>query len=171
MLPSAHLNCVGVLIASFRSSILSSPIPLFTLRCAPHDTQRKTRGRVDRYSFLVRILHSLLHAGLSRRTGMAIFRQVTGWSLASLRIANHPDGSLIRHFPHAGLIGIGAAVTRRPLPHHRAYGSVHGGSSWLIKRTIAPKAMERFKHRIREITRRAKGVSLKTTIAELASYM
>jgi RNA polymerase sigma factor (sigma-70 family) len=29
------------------------------------------------------------------------------------------------------LIGIGAAVTHRPLPHHRAYGSVHGGSSWL----------------------------------------
>jgi DNA invertase Pin-like site-specific DNA recombinase len=29
------------------------------------------------------------------------------------------------------VIGIGAAVTRRPLPHHRAYGSVHGGSSWL----------------------------------------
>jgi PEP-utilising enzyme, PEP-binding domain len=27
------------------------------------------------------------------------------------------------------LIGIGAAVARRPLPHHRAYGSVHGGSS------------------------------------------
>jgi len=25
-------------------------------------------------------------------------------------------------------IGIGAAVARRPLPHHRAYGSVHGGS-------------------------------------------
>ena len=30
-----------------------------------------------------------------------------------------------------GSIGIGAAVTRRPLPHHRAYGSVHGGSSRL----------------------------------------
>ena len=28
-------------------------------------------------------------------------------------------------------IGIGATVTRRPLPHHRAYGSVHGGSSRL----------------------------------------
>src|SRR5262249_50812597 len=25
-------------------------------------------------------------------------------------------------------IGIGATVARRPLPHHRAYGSVHGGS-------------------------------------------
>ena len=30
---------------------------------------------------------------------------------------------------HGDLIGIGAAVTHRPLPHHRAYGSVHGGSS------------------------------------------
>src|SRR5437870_2454167 len=28
----------------------------------------------------------------------------------------------------ASVIGIGAAVTHRPLPHHRAYGSVHGGS-------------------------------------------
>src|ERR1019366_2797696 len=71
MLPSAHLNCVGVLIASFRSSIPSPPIPLFTLRCAPRDAQRKTRGRVDRYSFLVGILPPLLHAGLSRRTGTA----------------------------------------------------------------------------------------------------
>ena len=31
-------------------------------------------------------------------------------------------------FRLARQIGIGAAVTRRPLPHHRAYGSVHGGS-------------------------------------------
>ena len=30
-----------------------------------------------------------------------------------------------------GTLGIGAAVARRPLPHHRAYGSVHGGSSRL----------------------------------------
>ncbi len=40
-----------------------------------------------------------------------------------------------------------------------------------IKRKIAPKALERFKHRIREITRRAKGVSMETTIAELAPYL
>src|SRR5271169_876996 len=33
--------------------------------------QRKTRGRADRYSFPVRLLHSLLHAGLSRRTRIA----------------------------------------------------------------------------------------------------
>src|SRR6266481_4914249 len=40
-----------------------------------------------------------------------------------------------------------------------------------IKRTIAPKSMERFKQRIRDITRRAKGVSIKTTMEELAQYM
>ncbi len=40
-----------------------------------------------------------------------------------------------------------------------------------IKRTIAPKSLERFKRRIRDITRRAKGVSIKTTIEELAPYM
>ena len=40
-----------------------------------------------------------------------------------------------------------------------------------VKRIIAPKALDRFKRRIREITRRAKGVSIQTTIAELASYM
>jgi RNA-directed DNA polymerase len=38
-----------------------------------------------------------------------------------------------------------------------------------VKRAIAPKALDRFKRRIREITRRAKGVSIKTTMAELAS--
>jgi RNA-directed DNA polymerase len=40
-----------------------------------------------------------------------------------------------------------------------------------VRRVIAPKALDRFKRRIREITRRAKGVSIKTTIEELASYM
>jgi RNA-directed DNA polymerase len=40
-----------------------------------------------------------------------------------------------------------------------------------VQRTIAPKSLERFKQRIREITRRAKGVSIKTTMEELASYM
>jgi RNA-directed DNA polymerase len=40
-----------------------------------------------------------------------------------------------------------------------------------VKRAIAPKALERFKKRIREITRRAKGVSIETTIEKLAPYM
>jgi RNA-directed DNA polymerase len=40
-----------------------------------------------------------------------------------------------------------------------------------VKRVIAPKALDRFKQRIREITRQAKGVSIETTMAELAPYM
>src|SRR5262250_3298544 len=40
-----------------------------------------------------------------------------------------------------------------------------------VKRVIAPKALDRFKRRVREITRRAKGVSIETTIEELAPYM
>ena len=40
-----------------------------------------------------------------------------------------------------------------------------------IRRTIAPKSLERFKRRIREITRRAKGVSIKTTMEELVPYI
>jgi RNA-directed DNA polymerase len=40
-----------------------------------------------------------------------------------------------------------------------------------VKRIIAPKALDRFKARIRDVTRRAKGVSITTTIAELAPYM
>src|SRR5499425_3376442 len=40
-----------------------------------------------------------------------------------------------------------------------------------VKRTIAPKALVRFKDRIREITRRAKSVSIRATMDELAPYM
>jgi RNA-directed DNA polymerase len=40
-----------------------------------------------------------------------------------------------------------------------------------VKRVIAPKALDRFRQRIREVTRRAKSVSMETTIEELAPYM
>src|SRR5215467_1933612 len=40
-----------------------------------------------------------------------------------------------------------------------------------VRRRIAPEAVKRFKRRAREITRRAKGVSIETTMKELASYM
>ena len=40
-----------------------------------------------------------------------------------------------------------------------------------VKRVIAPKALGRFKQRVREITRRAKSVSMDTRLQELAPYM
>ena len=76
MLPSVHSKDVGVRIASFRTCIPTPPILCLRFACVPRDTQRKTRGRAVRYSFLVRLFHPLLHAGLARRTAMAIFRQL-----------------------------------------------------------------------------------------------
>jgi hypothetical protein len=61
-------DSVGVPIAIFRSSIPSPSVPVFTLQRWLHSARCKTRGRVVRYTFLVRLLHPLLHAGLSRRT-------------------------------------------------------------------------------------------------------
>src|SRR6202165_4365826 len=58
--------------------------------------------------------------------------------------------------------------------HDRRNGSFSGSA---LRRgpggrgAIAPKALDRFKQRIREITRRAKGVSMETTMEELAPYM
>jgi RNA-directed DNA polymerase len=40
-----------------------------------------------------------------------------------------------------------------------------------IRRAIAPKALSRFKDKIREITRQAKGISIETTVKRLATYM
>ena len=40
-----------------------------------------------------------------------------------------------------------------------------------VRRVIAPKALDRFKQRIREITRRAKSVSMETTMEVLTPYM
>jgi hypothetical protein len=40
-----------------------------------------------------------------------------------------PLGSLHQSVAISTEIGIGGAVARPPLPHHRAYGSVHGGSA------------------------------------------
>ena len=40
-----------------------------------------------------------------------------------------------------------------------------------VRRIIAPQALDRFKRRIREVTRRAKSVSMETTIEVLAPYL
>jgi RNA-directed DNA polymerase len=61
-----------------------------------------------------------------------------------------------------------SAVAR---PQHRKFLGFSFSDGPEVKRIIAPKALDRFKRRIREITRRAKGVSIDETIAELAPYM
>jgi RNA-directed DNA polymerase len=61
-----------------------------------------------------------------------------------------------------------SAVAR---PQERKFLGFSFTNGPVVQRVIAPKALDRFKDRIREITRRAKGVSIKSTVEELARYM
>jgi RNA-directed DNA polymerase len=61
-----------------------------------------------------------------------------------------------------------SAVAR---PQERKFLGFSFTSGPEVKRVIAPKALERFKRRIREITRRAKSVSIRATMAELVPYL
>jgi|SRR5579862_2320519 len=66
VLPSLYHYEVSTLIRVFRSSIAR---PLSMLRPTPRDAVRKARGQDGfAFSFLVGLLHSQQHAGLSRRT-------------------------------------------------------------------------------------------------------
>jgi len=61
-----------------------------------------------------------------------------------------------------------SAVAR---PQERKFLGFSFTAGPVVQRAIAPKALERFKERIRDITRRAKGVSMETTMAELVPYL
>src|ERR1019366_9732652 len=54
-------------ITDFRAQYPAYRYPCPTLQVQPHDCPRMARARAARYSFPVRLLHSLLNAGLSRR--------------------------------------------------------------------------------------------------------
>src|SRR5271166_744526 len=79
--------------------------------------------------------------------------------------------SVTRFITHKLKLKVNEAKSAVARPQERKFLGFSFTDGPEIKRSIAPKALERFKHRVREITLRAKGVSLETTIAELASYM
>ena len=83
---------VGALIANFRSSIPSPSFPLFTLRWTLRSAQRKTRGRADRYSFLVRLFHSSTPCRFkSRRTTTFFSRHgFRSWLSKRMRMVSLP---------------------------------------------------------------------------------
>ena len=104
---------VGALIANFRSSIPSPSFPLFTLHWTLHSARCKTRGRVDRYSFLVRLFHPQLHAGLSRRTTTFFSRHgLKSWWSNKIRMDSRPMSG-------ASLRFTASSATRRTV--HRAH--------------------------------------------------
>src|SRR3974390_1068282 len=76
-----------------------------------------------------------------------------------------------RFITHKLKLKVNEAKSAVARPHERKLLGFSFSAGPALKRMIAPKAVERFKHRIRDTTRRAKGVSMETTIAELAPYL
>jgi RNA-directed DNA polymerase len=79
--------------------------------------------------------------------------------------------SITRFITHRLKLQVNQAKSAVARPQERKFLGFSFTNDAVPQRTIAPRALNRFKTRIREITRRAKGVSIETTIAELAPYM
>src|SRR5438477_3351804 len=89
----------------------------------------------------------------SERAGQRVMKSVTRFITAKLKLTVNQQKS---------------AVAR---PWDRKFLGFSFTAGPEVKRVIAPKAVDRFKRKIREITGRAKGVSMKTTMEELAPYL
>jgi RNA-directed DNA polymerase len=79
--------------------------------------------------------------------------------------------SITRFITHKLKLKVNEAKSAVARPQERKFLGFSFTAGPEVKRVIAPKALDRFKRRIREITRRAKGVSIETTMEELAPYM
>jgi len=79
--------------------------------------------------------------------------------------------SITRFITHKLKLKVNESKSAVARPQERKFLGFSFTAGPNVKRMIAPKALDRFKHRIREITRRAKGVSIETTMKELAAYM
>jgi RNA-directed DNA polymerase len=91
--------------------------------------------------------------------------------LRSQRAGQRVMEGITRFITHQLKLKVNEAKSAVARPQERKFLGFSFTAGPAVKRIIAPKALERFKHRIRDTTRRAKGVSMKTTIAELAPYM
>jgi RNA-directed DNA polymerase len=89
----------------------------------------------------------------SERAGQRVMKSITRFITKKLKLKVNEAKSAVARPQERKFLGF----------------SFRGGPQ--VKRIIAPKALGRFKHRIREITRRAKGVGIETTMAELAPYL
>jgi RNA-directed DNA polymerase len=89
----------------------------------------------------------------SERAGQRVMKSITQFIMQKLKLKVNETKS---------------AVAR---PQERKFLGFSFTDGPEVKRAIAPKALDRFKRRVREITRRAKGASIETTMEELAPYM
>jgi len=89
----------------------------------------------------------------SERAGQRVMKSVTSFITGQLKLKVNENKS---------------AVAR---PQERKFLGFSFTDGPEVKRAIAPKALDRFKDRIRAITRQAKGISMESTVEQLARYM
>lgn len=89
----------------------------------------------------------------------------------SARAGQRVMASVTRYITQELKLKVNEAKSAVGRPQERKFLGFSFSAGPGVKRVIAPPALDRFKERIREITRRAKGVSMGTTMGELAPYM
>jgi len=89
----------------------------------------------------------------SRRAGERVMKSLTGFITTKLKLKVNETKSTVAESWERKLLGFG--FTSQKLP----------------KRRIAPKAVARFKERVRKLTRRRQGISIERMAKELAAYL
>src|ERR1700758_4050643 len=107
------------------------------------------------------------------RRGLRFVRYADDFNiyLRSERVGQRVKESITRFITRKLKLKVNEAKSAIARPQERKFLGFSFTAGPDIKRTIAPKSLERFKQRIRDITRGAKGVSVKATMEELARYM
>lgn len=89
----------------------------------------------------------------SERAGQRVMASISGFITQQLKLKVNAEKSAVGRPWERKFLGFRISADSPP------------------RREIAPKSVERFKHRIREITRRARGVSLDRVVADLRPYL
>jgi RNA-directed DNA polymerase len=89
----------------------------------------------------------------SERAGQRVMASISGFITRRLKLKVNGEKSAVGRPWERKFLGFRISADSPPL------------------RGIAPKAVERFKHRVRELTRRARGVSLDRVVADLRPYL
>jgi len=89
----------------------------------------------------------------SRRAGERVMESITRFITTKLKLQVNQQKSAVARPWERKFLGFSFTTNREP------------------KRRIAPKAVERFKERVRELTRRTRGVGLERMAEELARYL
>jgi RNA-directed DNA polymerase len=89
----------------------------------------------------------------SKRAGQRVMESVTRFITKRLKLKVNQQKSAVARPEERKFLGFSFTRNREP------------------KRRMAPKAMARFKERVRELTRRTRGVSLEEMVADLSAYL